>query len=119
VSTPAIRWFATPADFFEAMFGPSQHDAHVKTRHQRMHLERGLEAAKAGCLAVEEYMAEQREVSAQRVAADHKFDIASIDRAIAEWSTGFMAGDQFAPTRLHQLRRAREIAIETYQIAAE
>ncbi len=39
-SIRAVDTFDTPADFFEALFGPPQHDAHVTTRRRAMFLRR-------------------------------------------------------------------------------
>ncbi len=103
--------FDTPADFFEAMHGPAQRDAHVKAYRSRQANLHWLAAADGANASVEEWMAEQREASAQRVAEDHGFDVPSIDCAIARWSVGGeFAHIDNAPTRLRQLRRAREIA---------
>jgi len=42
--------FAAPADFFEALLGPRQHDEHCRTRHREMWL-REREAESAACHA--------------------------------------------------------------------
>jgi hypothetical protein len=114
VSTPAIRWFATPADFFEAMFGPTQHDAHVKTRHQRMHLEGTLAAYTAANAGLEEWMAGDW-------AKRSGFNTAVLRSRLHSLAAGG-ASDKASATGIRIARRALDIAIEHHgamAVAAE
>lgn len=64
--------FTTPEAFFEALFGPFQHDAHVRTRHQHRWLEARRRANREADAGVNEAVAEIIAKHRARVEADRR-----------------------------------------------
>lgn len=70
--------FSTPEAFFEAAFGPAQHDAHVRTRHQHQWLEDQRRANREADARVNEAVAEIIVKHRARVAADRRANEAAM-----------------------------------------
>lgn len=122
MSTPSVIRFDTPADFFEAMFGPAQHDAHCKTRRERQSLDQWKRGFDALDQVMAESLAEEREREAQRIAELEGYDTAVLRMLLHRWAVGGMSKDPNASVRAAQYRRALDIAIEHHgamAVAAE
>jgi hypothetical protein len=102
--------FGSVDHFFEAMFGPAQHDAHVDCwRSDKFLTSREAHAAAANlrCAALVDEIAEEQ---AQKLARVNGYSVVDLRATLHDWECGFMRGDRFAGPRVRQLRRALEIA---------
>ena len=102
--------FGSPADFFAALLGPPQHDAHVACWRGETWLRAQQEGSARGIAAVDDFLGELREREAQRLAATHGYDTAALSREFHRFDSGCFSRQQFARARARQLRRAIEIA---------
>jgi hypothetical protein len=113
---PADCWygisFDSPAQFFAALRGPPQHDAHVECWRGEMWLRARREGQARGLAAVNDFVAELREKEALRLADIHGYDTAALSREFHRFDSGCFSRQPFARTRARQLRRAIEIACE-------
>ena len=111
---PAEDWcgiaFDSPAEFFAALRGPPQHDAHVQCWRGAIWLRERREGQARGYAAVNDFVAALRETEAQRLAEIHGYDIAALAREFHRFDSGCFSRQPFAKTRARQLRRAIEIA---------
>lgn len=109
-----VATFETPADLFAAFFGPEDHDSHVRKYRAHRWLEDATAASKRGCEAVDQFVADEREAQAQRVARDYNYNTASIRAALDRWTTGPFSAPAWRgirAARIRQLTRALDIAI--------
>ena len=102
--------FGSPAEFFAALLGPPQHDAHVDRWRGESWLRARREGSARGLAAVDDFVGELREREAQRLAASHGYDTAALSREFHRFDAGCFSRQPFARTRARQLRRAIEIA---------
>ena len=102
--------FSSPADFFAALLGPPQHDAHVVCRRGEAWLRTRQAGCARGIAAVEDFVGELREREAHRLAAMHGYDTAALGREFHRFDSGCFSRQPFARTRARQLHRAIEIA---------
>jgi hypothetical protein len=105
-------FFDSPAQFFTALRGPPQHDAHVARWRGELWLRERRAGHARGAAAVNDLLAEQRENEAQRLAAIHGYDTAALAREFHRFDSGCFSRQPFARTRARQLARAIEIACE-------
>lgn len=115
-----IATFPTVDDFFAALLGPRQHDAHVERYRAVRWMDEQLAGCARGAAAVEAIVAEEREREAQRVAADYGFNTATIRQALHRWEAGCFSGAEHGSlrtARIRQLTRALDIACEHHAMA--
>lgn len=124
-----LHRFDTPADFFRALFGDPQHDAHLKARRWELVLRENEAASARAVTSIEDetaaIIAEGRERAAQRVAADYGYGTASIRAALHRWQSGCFSAvpcRDIRAQRVRELGRALDISIAWHgaaSIAAE
>lgn len=106
----SIQSFPTPEAFFEAMFGPSQHDSHVQCWRSDQWLTNREARAAAASLRCAAVVAEIAEQEAQKLARVNDYSILDLRASLYDWEREAMNGDRIAIARVRQLRRALEIA---------
>lgn len=100
--------FSSPEDFFSALFGPDQHDAHVAER--RLHFRNAEHRRQLSILT--DIIDETVEGCCQRIAAQHNYNTASIRRELHQVEFGSLSTMIDSPARVKHLRRVLDIAIE-------
>lgn len=118
-TTFQLQTFPTPEAFFAAMFGPAQHDAHVRCRAAHLWLaEKGRELSVLDDV-IAETLAESREREAQHLAEVHGYDTAALRRELHRFEAGCFSTEPYAKTRARKLGRALDIAVAWHGAASE
>lgn len=108
---------------FAAMFGPLQHDQHIKARASHIEARALAERLRRADAAVRAECERMSTETARKLAATHHYDTASLRRMFDQYATGCFSKNWNASAQRRIALRALDIAIEfqggAHAVAAE
>lgn len=96
---------------FEGMFGPQDHDAHVRAHKANARSAAFKEAGERFASWFEQDMAEKREASAQQLAETENYNTAVLRARHHRYTHGGLSRETFAPVQARIALRALDIAV--------